>query len=247
MRNKSEVIKSFSQLPKVFGYISKNAWIWAYLIVPWILNLLLLFIFWFIVFNSLQTSILGLGFIAGAAGIWTGIINFVLFMVTGFLGVLVFYLFATIIASPFNGLMVESMLKRAGYSKNTDEGLMRSILYEILRSLKFEAIKLTLIILFILGSILLGFLPIIGVFVASVITYFGNTYLAVVEYYDPVLSSTGINVKDRFRYVRTNIRSNFGLFMLSGLMIYIPIINILYIPFAVITATLTYINSHSKR
>jgi len=247
MSTKSVITNSFSQPLSAFKYVSKNPWVWVYLIVPWILNLIILFVFWFFVFNALQASILGLGFLAGVTGIVSGIISFVLFVLTGFVGILVFYFLATLISSPFNGLMVEAMLGRAGYIKKNNEGLIKSIVKEISRSLKFEGLKIFLIIIFLLGSLLLGLLPVIGIVVATILTYFGNTYLAVVEYYDPVLSSNGYEVRDRFRYVKKNLSGNLGLFLLTGLMIYIPIVNILYIPYAVITATLEYMNSNSRK
>ncbi len=247
MQNNSEIITSFSHLKQTSTYVIKNKWIWVYLIVPWILNFIILFVFWFFVFNALQATILGLSFLAGSAGILSGIISVILFILTGFIGIIIFYFLASLIASPFNGLMVESMIDRAGYIKDSEKGFIKSIVTELFRSLKFEGIKLILVVFFILGSLLLGLLPIIGVVVAAILTYFGNTYLAVVEYYDPVLSTVGVEVRGRFRYVKKNLRGNFGLFLLSGLMIYIPVVNILYIPFAVITATLTYIKSNPKR
>ena len=247
MQSNSEIIMSFFQLKQTSTYVIKNKWIWIYLIIPWILNVIILFVFWFIVFNALQATVLGLSFFAGSGGILSGIVSVILFILTGFIGIIIFYLLASLIASPFNGLMVESMLGRVGYIKDSDKGFIKSIANELFRSLKFEGIKLTLIVIFISGSLLLGLLPIIGVVVAGILTYFGNTYLALVEYYDPVLSSSGVEVRDRFRHVKKNLKGNFGLFLLSGLMIYIPIINILYIPFAVITATLTYIKSNPKR
>jgi CysZ protein len=230
--------KGFSN---TLSFLKNNKWSYKYIIFPYILNLLIFIIFWISLFNFLSALILGLGFLQSIPALLTAFVSGTLLILTFLICAYLLFLFSSLIASPFNGILVQKMLENEKLIKKSETTGVNTIINEIKRSATFEVVKLFLIgALFVLG-LLLPVIPLVGVLLSLVINYVGNTYLALVDFYDPALSNSGFAVRERFKFVRSNILKNKKLFLATLTITFIPLINILFIPFAVISATLTFI------
>lgn len=234
-------VRSFAFPYPVYRFIVKNRWSWKYLLIPILINLTLFFLFWFLLFDFVKVFVSGLEVLSSIPHIFTTIVSGLLLLITFLISIYIFFLLATLIASPFNGLLVEKMLVNSGIlSQTTDSGIKR-IVIEIFRAVQFESVKIFLIILIALAGFLIAFIPAIGLFLSTTLSFAGNSYLTLADFFDPVLSYKGMPVSRRFLYVKRSLSDNFGLFLVSGLFMYVPIINIFYIPIGVIAATLSYI------
>lgn len=225
-----------------FSYVRTNRWTWKYLLIPAFINLCLFFLIWFSLFSLINSLILGLSFFSVIPLIFSTIVAWVISLITLFVSLMLFFLLANFIASPFNGLLVEKMLVREGLLKDQRESLVKTILAEIGRTLKFEVVKVVLAVTIFLLGLVLGAIPIVGVALASTLNIVGNAYLALVDFFDPALSNMKVPVTMRFKYVQSHLKDNYGLFFLTMAMMFIPLINIVYIPFAVVFATLSFID-----
>lgn len=242
----SSTLNTLFYIRKSFKYVKSNPWCWKYLIIPFVINLILSIVLWILLFNLIQGFILGLSFLSIIPAFLTGLISILVLIITFFTTIFLFYLLANIIASPFNGLLTDKMLSKAGIESENKTDVVSLIIREIIRALKFEALKLALVfMLFILGLII-SVVPVVGVILAGLINFFGNTYLSLVDYFDPGLSYKGFEVPAKFKYVKNITKDSWGFFLVSGLMMYIPVINIVYIPIAVITANLVLIEKNKS-
>ena len=241
MRNISVSINSFLYIKKTREYIKANPWCVKYLIIPFVINSLLSIALWVFLFNIIQTFILSLGFLGAIPAFLSGVISFFVLVITFLTTIYLFFLLANLIASPFNGLLTDKMLSKAGIASENKTNVLSLITREIIRAIKFEVLKLFLVFLLFILSLIISVIPAIGVVLAGVLNFAGNTYLSLVDYFDPGLSYKGVNISSRFKYVKNVIKDSWGFFLISGLFMYIPFINIIYIPLAVITANLVLI------
>ncbi|MCA9379604.1 EI24 domain-containing protein [Candidatus Dojkabacteria bacterium] len=242
----SSSLNTLFYIRKSFQYIKANKWSWKYLLVPFILNLILSIVLWVLLFNLIQNFVLGLSFLSVIPGFLTGVISFLVLVITFLTTIFLFFLLANIIASPFNGLLTDKMLTKAGVESENKTDLVSLVVREIIRAIKFEVLKIFLVIVLFVLSLIISIVPVIGVVLAGVINFIGNTYLSLVDYFDPGLSYKGYNVSGKFKYVKNIIKESWGFFLLSGLIMYIPFINIIYIPLAVITANLVLIEKNKS-
>jgi CysZ protein len=179
-------------------------------------------------------------------GFLTGVISFLVLVITFLTTIFLFFLLANIIAAPFNGLLTDKMLTKAGVESENKTDLVSLVLREINRAIKFEVLKLLLVLVLFVLTLIITIVPVVGVLLAGVINFIGNTYLSLVDYFDPGLSYKGYDVSGKFKYVKNIIKESWGFFLLSGLIMYIPFINIIYIPLAVITANLVLIEKNKS-
>lgn len=229
-----------------FVYIRNNRWAWKYLIIPAIINFFLFFVIWLSLFSVIKAFLLGLSVFSLIPAFVSTLAAAVIFMVTLLVSLFLFFLLANLIASPFNGLLAEKMLIKEGLLKNTNNSILKTILIEIQRTVKFEIVKIILIICIFLLGLVVGAIPVIGFSLAGLINVAGNAYLALVDFFDPALSSMKTPVTQRFRYVRNHLKGNYGLYFVTMIVMFIPLVNIIYIPFAVVSSTLSYIEDQSK-
>lgn len=229
-----------------FHYIRTNHWSWKYLITPTIINLIIFFLVLFSLFNAINSLILGLSFFSLIPGIISTIVTWVVGLITLLASLLIFFLLANLIASPFNGLLAEKMLVKEGILKDKKESLIKTILIEVGRTLKFEMVKVSLVVTMFLLGLVISAVPLVGVALAGVLNIIGNTYLALVDFFDPALSNMKMPVSERFQYVKKHLKGNYGLFFATMVVMFIPLVNILYIPFAVVSSTLFFIEDQKN-
>lgn len=242
----SNTLDSTLYFKKTFTYLKTNKWSWKYLIIPFFINFIISIILWVFLFNLIQGFVLGFSILSMIPAFFTGIISLIVVIISLLVTIYLFFLLANIISSPFNGLLTDKMLSKAGIQSESKVDFISLIIREVIRAIKFELMKLLLIIFLFLLGIIITAIPVLGVFIATIINFTGNTYLSLVDYFDPGLSYLGFNVSEKFRYVRRIIKQSWSFFLFSGFFMYIPLINIIYIPLAVVTANLVIIEKQKS-
>lgn len=227
---------------KTINFLKKNRWSYKYIILPYFINFLLFVFVWYSIFTFFSGLLLSISLLQAIPAYLTFIVSGTLLIVTFLVCAYFIFLISSIVASPFNGLLVKKILHQEVLLNIEEKTNIYSIFAELKRSSSFEILKLILIVLIFLAGLIFPLIPIIGVAIAFLLNYLGNTYLTLVDFYDPALSNMGIGVSDRFKYVRKNLLKNKSLFIGTLFLTFIPLVNIVFIPFAVISATLTYIN-----
>lgn len=240
-------INSLFYIRKTFQYVKSNPWSWKYLLIPFLINLIFSVGLWVFLFNLIQGFVLGLGFLSVIPGFFAGFISFLVLIITFLTTIYLSFLLANIIASPFNGLLTDKMLKRAGIESANEQDVLSLILREVFRAIRFELLKLILVLFLFIFGLIISIIPVVGLLLAGLLNFMGNAYLSFVDYFDPGLSYKCVDVTEKFKFVRNIIKDSWWFFLLSGLIMYIPLINIVYIPLAVITANLILIEKTNPK
>ncbi|MBD3363380.1 hypothetical protein GF362_06710 [Candidatus Dojkabacteria bacterium] len=234
---------SFGVILKSVKYILRNIQIWPLLILPFILNLILSIVI-FIFFYSRILELINSGlnyiqledfaFIPDLARFF-GII-FTLIIVLWF-----FLLMGMIISAPFNGIIIEKILKEHRIQKVQRYKGVKLLIFEMGRAIKFEFIKILLTILIFIVTSLINLIPVVGNIFFVCINYGFNIFINILDLTDPSFE----RIHYSFKQKATTILSNVDLFIIFGListlLFTIPVVNFLYIPIASISATFLFI------
>ena len=157
------------------------------------------------------------GFIAVLYWLYTHVVKLLLYFLLFILFYFLFIIITNILASPFYDHIAESI----NTLNKSNEGLLKTVLEE-LKKASF-VIVIPLIFLFI---------PVIG----GIISFILAAVLLAWDFIDFSLSKELPVFKDRFRFIRTHFFLMFGF----GILLLVPIINIILYPFAIISASLLY-------
>lgn len=180
--------------------------------------------------------------IYGAGSILSSIFAFILtcFLITS-IGI--------VIQSPFNGQIVERILDEKKVEGFKDYEGIQMILFELVRSLKFEGVKIAIIVLVFALTFVLNFIPIVGSFLYAVINFSNVFFLNVLDLLDPCYSRIGMHTKQEIKTTFKNLPSYIGFGTLAYFVWGIPIVNFLLMPLLFTSATLTFVkvNQNGKQ
>ncbi len=141
-----------------------------------------------------------------------------------------FILLVSLIASPFNDFISERIEKKMTGKEVADWGKSLSRIFRTLLSVLMNECKKVLFILFFsLAALLMGYFPILSPF--SILL---TALLLAVEFLDYNWSRHRLS----FRECASNLKKHSGIYLLSGLLFFvlisIPILNLLFLPLAVV-------------
>lgn len=246
MNEITKVSSSITLIPQSILYLIRNTWLWKYILIPLIINIVLLLSIWISLFvfvrNLLEarTPIEELRYNLDLVG------YFFIFILVAIVAGFITYMLATTVAAPFNGMMVIKILEKEDVEKREHKNSIRLFIKQIFRSLGFEFMKIIMLFFIFIGAYLVGLIPLAGALVATFITFAGNAFLQTLDFYDPILEEYDYSVTQKFGYLEKELLSNLGLLTLTGFIVIIPFVNIFFIPIGVLTATRSYINTTSN-
>jgi CysZ protein len=234
---------SFTIIFKSLKYIVRNPRIWPLLIVPFILNIaicLTVFTLFYSKFGLFIDSSLDSEFFQKVTFI-TLFAKVIGAIITLLISLWIFVLLGMIVSAPFNGILIERVLKQQNILKVERYRGIKLIIFEIGRALKFEFVKIILSIFVFFLTILLNLVPVVGNFLFVGINFLFNVFINVLDLSDPAFA----RIDYSFRKQAKTIFRNIDLFLIFGiittLIFTIPIVNFLYIPIASISATFLFI------
>lgn len=219
-----EALRNTSQLLKT------ERWIFTYIFLAILTNIIAFAIavglIWALLFQ-LGTSISDL-----FAGNIQSILELVLLIgtlsIAVLLGVYLFSVISSIANAPVYGLMVDKILLKYPNVINIDTSLTwyTSIWLTILH----EAKKLVVIGVFFVVLLVIGFLP-FGAFFGLILSAVQLVFISGLDLLEPLFIHQRMNFRSKIMWIQRNLRE-YGLFLcISGIILPLPIINIVLLPF----------------
>lgn len=226
--------RSLVAIPSAIKYIITHPGTWGYILVPYVLNLILTLTLGIWLFNTINDQV---GLLTGKLNnlpVLADILNVILDVV-GFLLAVIVSIFALsaigmAVNAPFNSLLSEKILRERGYNEIERKNIFEKILIELWRGIKFEVGKVAIFILLTIPLLLLNIIPVVGQFLFAACTFLLTGYLNTLDFYDPTLSYLDYGFKMKVSYLNKNLDSNLALILISGLVMNIPFVNILFAP-----------------
>jgi CysZ protein len=241
----TDILHSFKVIPEAFAYLISRPRLYVYIIIPVVMNIILAVMLWGFTFNFFQNltdyflanaEFEGFLFnlIYGAGSIISSIIAFLItwFLITS-IGI--------IIQSPFNGQIVEFILDEKGVEGFKDYKGIQLIIFEFVRSIKFESAKITITILVFVFTFVLNFIPVVGSFLYAFINIANIFFLNLLDLLDPCYSRVGMHTKQEIKATFKNLPRFVGFGTLAYLVWGIPIINFLLMPLLFTSAALSFV------
>ncbi len=225
-------------IPRAIRLLLRRPGLWLYCIAPIII-----------------ASILGVGAIAvvlGPIAHWllpTGIFTgpwymdmLVVVVISIIITASIFFTFAlaNLIAGPFNEILSQRVEELVRHSTDATEFAWKTFWTDSWRAIKEESKTFI-----VLGSVqllvlLLNLIPGIGSVVYMIVNVPLVGLLMAYEYLDLPLSRHGSGFKDKVKYIRQQPIRHLGFGWVCALLMFVPVLNILFLPVCVIAGTLLY-------
>lgn len=170
-------------------------------------------------------------------------------LLVGTLMLLVGYVLVTIlgalVAAPFNDALSERV--EALYTGRPGPAFsFRTLLRDLLRTIRLEALKILLYVGVMLPLFLFGFiLPVLGPVQTAAGFLFTTGYFAL-DYMDWPASREGLGVRARLAFVRDHLGPALGFGTGVWLFLFVPVVNLLLMPAAVAGGTMMYLDLRAK-
>ncbi len=239
---------------RLLGIFKSHPRLLSYIIVPILVNIVLgivlylglLFFGWQISQAIMENLITRLdavlanlpGWLEGLDYILIGIIfilrfllGIILLILTGFLLVQ----FGGILGAPWYGQLSEKLEKlRTGTVDIVDVGIIR----DIWRAILFEFKKLGLIIVMALPLFLLNFIPVVGTLLSTIGGVTLTATIICLDFFDATLERRRLKFRQKLGIIGKSLPGSAGFALVCLLLISIPLVNLLTIPFCVGGGTL---------
>ncbi|WP_119260900.1 EI24 domain-containing protein [cyanobacterium endosymbiont of Rhopalodia gibberula] len=175
--------------------------------------------------KTLEYFILGLMFLVK---LFLGII---LLILTGF----ILAQFGVILGAPWYGKLSEKLEKlRTGKVDIIEVG----IILDIWRAILFELKKLVLVIFIALPLFLFNFIPIVGTLLSTIVGIAVSMVIICLDFFDSILERRRLQFRQKLQIIWKNLPGSAGFALVCFLLISIPLVNLLTIPFCIGGGTL---------
>ena len=216
----SRFIKGLFSPFRAASFAAHHPRLWFYMCLPMAVAILFLFGFWHIWERLEDPVLLALG--GGGEGTWTWFLESLSLVVFGVVSFFVFTATGMVLASPFNDLLCQKVLRLRGWGF-IDPPLLKGALIAIMDASKMLMAKIPLFVIsFIFPPLAL---PIFGLIV--VLDHFDYPWSHQVKGFRPRLGCLGRDMPEAL-----------GFGMSFGLLFAIPFLGLLVLPFSVIGASL---------
>jgi len=166
-------------------------------------------------------------------------------MALGLLGGFAFVVVAassTVIAAPFNDALSEEV-ERLVAGREAAPFNLAAVLRDIGRTLRLELLKLSIYLLVMVPALLLSWIvPVVGNILYTVFGFFFTTFYFAVDYVDWPASRRNLGVRQRLRWMRARWFTLLGFGSGVWLLLFLPLINLLFMPAAVAGGTLFFLD-----
>lgn len=225
-------------IPKAIRLLTRHPRLWLYCIAP------------IIIASLVGVSLIAvlLGPVAGTlvpAGLWAG--PWYLDIVTGVIvcsiiiaSVFLAFVLINVIAGPFNEVLSQRVEEITGRTVQGAPFRWKIFLQDSVRAIREETKTLVFLGGIQLVLLLLNLIPVIGSVIYMVIHIPMIGLLMAYEYLDLPLSRHGVVFTKKIAYIRKQPFRHLGFGWVCAIVLFIPIVNILFLPVCVIAGTLLY-------
>jgi len=237
--NPNQIKISLLAYPKGVAYILKNKWVIKYIALAVFLNILtfialIAFSFW--ISSSFSDFILSV-FTDNQNGLLSGL-QFLLSLI--FWGVLVFIfiqLFAaisSIVNAPVYSILTSKVIEKEFPEIDFPKS---SIFTEIWLALLFEIKKLSISFGFLIFSLILNLIPLIGPIVFLILNLFQLFLISGLDVFEPYHSLSKFTFRRRIGEIISRPLLYSPFLLICGFIAAVPIVNIFLIPISIVAAT----------
>lgn len=212
-----------------------------YVIIPIIVNFVILFSLGYTTFNYISGLISDIfktfpEFLIFLAYIITAIIG----LLIGFVSCYIFSTVATIIASPFYGLLADKVEMKLNGTQSDDMSLF-DIIKDIPRIIKREARKQLFFLPLAFLGLIIYFVPVINI-LAPIYWFLLTAWMGSLQYTDYAYDNHKISFSDMQKDLKSNKLSTFTMGAFIAFALCIPVLNLIIPPAAVCAGTKYYLS-----
>ncbi len=232
-------VGGFFSVWSALRFVLKNPSLYKYVAIPFIINVIVFSaaIYWGL---DLFTNLTGQYFSAHGAWYWQ-ILAAVVKLFAGLITlVVVFFVFTVVgnlIAAPFNDVLSERTEQLLTGNLIIEPFSLTQIAKDFWRVMFDEVRKISIFILLMLVALLFNFLPGVGSLIYAVLSVVLTLYFLVIEYTGYVFGRKHLCFKDQRKFIAQNRLGALGFSVAVMCMLFIPFVQFLTIPIAVVAAT----------
>ncbi|HAC65922.1 MAG TPA: hypothetical protein DCF68_20910, partial [Cyanothece sp. UBA12306] len=239
---------------RLLGVFKSNSHLLFYIIIPILLNIIigiilylgLMFVGWEISQSIMENLITRLDAIIANLPSWLKGLEYILvmatFLVRFILGIILFILtgfilvqLGVILGAPWYSQLSEKLEKsRIGKVEVVEVGIVR----DIWRAILFEFKKIGLIIIISLPLFLLNFIPVLGTLLSTIGGITLTSTIICLDFFDAILERRRLKFREKLRIIRKSLPGSAGFALVCMLLVSIPLLNLVTIPFCVGGGTL---------
>ena len=194
------------------------------------------------VVNAMWTQPAGDGFWIGVLGVLHWLLRALVLLLLWALGLLAVVFLTSIVAAPFNDLLSEEVEHLVTGKKGPDFSLA-VLLRDSARTIGLELLKLLIYAVIMVPLFLLAqLLPVIGQVIYSIFAFLFTALYFSVDYVDWPASRRSRSITYRFSMLQEHFLPMFGFGTGVWLFLFIPLVNLLFMPAAVAGGTLLFLD-----
>ncbi len=210
-------------------------------LVPFVLNIIVLLLFYFFGFVYLtETLEQWLQISTGNSSFWLKALAWIVKTIVAaalfFIMVLLYLTTAAIIAAPFNDILSEMTEKILQGQAPSADFSFTEFMRDIWRIARQEIRKLFLLLLIMVLSSVLHMLPLIGSALYALINYGSLAFFTGIEYLDFPLERRRLEFSDKLKYSRKYWTATIGVGAVTAFFLFIPMV----FSFSAVGATILY-------
>lgn len=236
-----EILVSIKAIPTALIYVKNNPWVWKFVLIAIALNLVVFLLSvagaWWVA-QTLLNWLISL-FNLQSQGLWSWLINVVALLIGVVLSVIGFSILSSIANAPVYGALVDKLVRKE-IAVNEDEYDI-PIIKSLSLTLKFELKKLVLMIGFFLISLGLNLIPIIGQIAFVFLNLLQLVIFTGLDLLEPILLPKNLGFRQKIQLLSKKPPTYWPFWVIAGVGISIPILNILIMPIANIASILLYL------
>lgn len=186
-------------------------------------------------------------------GFWVGVLRVLHWLVRAIvllglwaLGLVAVVFLSNLVAAPFNDLLSEEV-ERLAIGKEGPPFSWAVLVRDSLRTVGLELFKLVIYLVVMLPMFLFSYVPIVGPVVYALAGFLFTTLYFAIDYVDWPASRRNRNIHARFAMVQEHFLPMFGFGTGVWLFLFVPLVNLLFMPAAVAGGTLLYLDLERER
>ena len=239
LRDTTLLLKSFAQSRK---YVSENPWIWKYILLAICTNIVVFFgtalVVWLIFFGGFNLIIDSLGL--QLPGIVTFFLSVVLWVASLVVTISIFSIVSSIANAPVYGHMTERIIQEKSEYLIIEQSIGNWESMRLTASLEIKKLVLNIVILLVSSTI--NIVPVIGSVLFILINVLQLIVITGVDIFEPILMYKKLPFRKKLSLFNQNIFLYWPFLIITGVVIAIPVVNIIALPFFQIAAIFVYIN-----
>jgi CysZ protein len=197
--------------------------------------------------DAIWSSPTGEGWLATVARYLHSALGWVLAIAIFLIGVIAVALTSSVVAAPFNDALSEAVERIQG-SKSASSLTLMGVLRDLRRTLVLECAKLSLYLVVMVPLFVLSLtVPVAGPAIYAVVAFYFTTIYFALDYVDWPASRRGLGLRKRIGLLAHHFGAMLGFGIGVWLFMYIPLLNLLFMPGAVAGGTLLFLDLTPQR